>query len=74
MRRDPACVEAHYGKAYDESVDVNPGGTLTNVFAYLKSAPIARRFIKPEVMIRVKWNLHSWMHAFIGVLDHPYLR
>jgi uncharacterized protein (DUF2141 family) len=34
--------------------------------------PIARRFIKPEIMIRVKCNIHSWMHAFIGVLDHPY--
>ena len=35
-------------------------------------APLARRFVKPEVMIRVKCNIHSWMHAFIGVLDHPY--
>ena len=34
--------------------------------------PLSRRFIKPEVMIRVKCNIHSWMHAFIGVLDHPY--
>jgi len=34
--------------------------------------PLARRFIKPEVMIRVKCNIHSWMHAYIGVLDHPY--
>ena len=23
-------------------------------------------------MIPVKCNIHSWMHAFIGVLDHPY--
>jgi hypothetical protein len=34
--------------------------------------PIARKFLKPEIMIRVKCNIHSWMHAFIGVLDHPY--
>ena len=34
--------------------------------------PLSRRFIKPEVIIRVKCNIHSWMHAFIGVLDHPY--
>jgi hypothetical protein len=138
MSGDPACVEAHHGKAYDESVIVNPNGTLANVFVYLKSglegktfavpatpvvidqqgcwfhprvlgiqtgqtlhvtnsdpvthnihplaqinrewnhsqgqgdAPLARRFIKPEVMIRVKCNIHSWMHAFIGVVDHPY--
>jgi plastocyanin len=138
MSGDPACVEAHKGKAYEESVVVNPGGTLSNVFVYVKSglegktfevpatpvtidqhgcwfhprvigiqtgqtlqvtnsdpvthnihplaeinrewnhsqgqgdAPLARRFIKPEVMIRVKCNIHSWMHAFIGVLEHPY--
>jgi plastocyanin len=35
-------------------------------------APLARKFSKPEVMIRVKCNIHSWMHAFIGVLTHPY--
>jgi hypothetical protein len=34
--------------------------------------PMARRFLKPEIMIPVKCNIHSWMHAFIGVLDHPY--
>jgi plastocyanin len=34
--------------------------------------PINRRFLKPEVMIKVKCNIHSWMHAFIGVVDHPY--
>lgn len=138
MSEDPACVEAHHSKAYDESVVVNPNGTLANVFIYLKSglegktfavpatpvvidqkgcwfhprvmgiqtgqtlqvtnsdpvthnihplaqinrdwnhsqgqgdAPLARRFIKPEVMIRVKCNIHSWMHAFIGVVEHPY--
>jgi len=35
-------------------------------------APLARKFIKPEVMIRVKCNIHSWMHAFIGVVENPY--
>jgi len=138
MSSDPACVEAHHGKPFDESLVVNPDGTLANAFVYIKSglegktfeppstpvtidqhgcwfgprvlgiqtgqtlrvansdpvthnihplaqvnrewnhsqqegdAPIARKFLKPEVMIRVKCNIHSWMHAFIGVLDHPY--
>jgi carboxypeptidase family protein len=35
-------------------------------------APIGRKFVKPEVMIRVKCNIHSWMHAYIGVVDSPY--
>jgi len=34
--------------------------------------PMNRKFIKPEIMIPVKCNIHSWMHAYIGVLDHPY--
>jgi plastocyanin len=138
MSSDPACAAAHHGAAYDESLVVNPNGTLANAFVYIKSglegktfetprapvtidqrgcwfrprvlgiqtgqtlevtnsdpvthnihplaqvnrewnhsqgegdAPLARKFIKPEVMIRVKCNIHSWMHAFIGVVDNPY--
>jgi plastocyanin len=138
MSGDPACVEAHHGRAYDESVAVNAKGELANVFVYIKGglegktfetpatpvtldqkgcwfaprvigiqagqtlqvsnsdpvthnihplaevnrewnhsqgpgdAPIARKFPRPEVMIRVKCNIHSWMRAFIGVLDNPY--
>ena len=30
------------------------------------------RFAHPEVMIRVKCNIHGWMRSYIGVLDHPY--
>ena len=33
---------------------------------------MTRRFTKPEIMIPVKCNIHGWMHAYIGVLDHPY--
>lgn len=138
MSEDPACVEAHHGKAYDTPILVNADGTLANVFVYIKSGlegkkfevpskpvtidqrgcwfnprvlgiqvgqtlsvinsdpvthsihplavvnrewnhsqgagdePLARRFFHPEVMIRVKCNIHSWMHAFIGVVDNPY--
>lgn len=138
MSEEPACVEAHHGRAYDESVVVNPNGTLSNVFVYIKSGlegktfavpakpvvidqqgcwfhprvlgiqvgqtlgvvnsdpvthnihpmaeinrewnhsqgegdpPLARKFLKPEIMIRVKCNIHRWMHAFLGVVDNPY--
>ena len=138
MSEEPACVAAHHGKAYDESLVVNPNGSLANVFIYVKSglegktfavpatpvvidqqgcwfhprvlgiqtgqtlsvvnsdpvthnihpmaeinrewnhsqgegdAPLARRFLKPEIMIAVKCNIHRWMHAFIGVVDNPY--
>jgi plastocyanin len=29
-------------------------------------------FTKPEVMMPFKCDVHSWMHAYMGVLDHPY--
>jgi hypothetical protein len=138
MSEEPACVEAHRGKAYDESLVVGKDGALANAFIYVKGGlegktfaipptpvvidqsgcwfrprvmgiqmgqvlqvinsdpvthnihpmaeinrawnhsqgagdpPIARKFIKPEIMIPVKCNIHSWMHAFIGVLPYPY--
>jgi len=30
------------------------------------------RFPRPEIMIPVKCNVHSWMRAYIGVMPHPY--
>jgi plastocyanin len=29
-------------------------------------------FTTPEVLIPFKCDVHSWMHAYIGVVDHPY--
>jgi plastocyanin len=29
-------------------------------------------FTAPEVMIRIKCDVHGWMSAYAGVLDHPY--
>jgi plastocyanin len=31
-----------------------------------------RFFATPEVMVRIKCDLHNWMSAYAGVLDHPY--
>jgi plastocyanin len=138
MSSDPACVEAHHEKAYDESLMVSSNGSLGNAFVYIEKglegktfevpsapvtidqrgcwfrprvlgvqtgqvlqvinsdpvthnihpmaeinrewnhsqgpgdAPLHRKFLKPEIMIKVKCNIHSWMHAFIGVVEHPY--
>ncbi len=30
------------------------------------------KFARTEVMIPVKCNVHSWMHAYIGVVENPY--
>jgi plastocyanin len=29
-------------------------------------------FSKPEVMVRFKCDIHTWMSAYAGVLEHPY--
>ena len=34
--------------------------------------PFHRQFAQPEVMIPIKCKIHNWMHAYLGVVDHPY--
>jgi hypothetical protein len=29
-------------------------------------------FTTPEVMVTVKCDVHPWMNAYIGVVNHPY--
>jgi hypothetical protein len=36
------------------------------------SPDVQHRFPRPETMVPVKCNVHSWMHAYIGVMSHPY--
>lgn len=38
----------------------------------LKNMVDNRTFSKPEVMVSFKCDVHNWMRAYIGVLDHPY--
>jgi hypothetical protein len=33
---------------------------------------VKRTFVTREVMVPVKCNVHAWMNAYIGVLEHPY--
>src|SRR4030095_6408561 len=34
--------------------------------------PLNKKFTRAEVLIPVKCNQHSWMKAYIGVLEHPF--
>jgi len=34
--------------------------------------PLELSFRKAEVMVKVKCEVHTWMNAYIGVVDHPY--
>lgn len=33
---------------------------------------IKRRFKKAETMVRLKCDVHPWMSAFVGVIEHPF--
>ena len=38
----------------------------------IKGMKLKKTFTKPEVMVHIKCEVHSWMSAFAGVLDHPF--
>ena len=63
---------------------LNSDDTLHNVHALpansqsfnlgmpIKGMKLKKTFTKPEVMVKIKCEVHSWMTAFAGVLDHPF--
>ena len=65
---------------------LNSDGTLHNVHAMPKKKnnvafneampgarkKVTKKFDEAEIMVRVKCDVHPWMGAFIGVLDHPF--
>lgn len=65
-------------------VVTNSDDTLHNVHAMgkanggwnkgqaLKNMSDEKVFKSREVMVPFKCDVHSWMHAYVGVLDHPY--
>ncbi len=38
----------------------------------IKGMKLKKTFTKPEVMVKIKCDVHPWMHAYAGVLDHPF--
>lgn len=63
---------------------VNSDGTLHNVHSLAKSSKefnlgmpiqgmkLTQTFTAPEVMVKIKCEVHPWMAAYGGVLDHPF--
>lgn len=43
-----------------------------NVGLPIKGMKLDQTFTSPEVMIRLKCDVHPWMHAYAGVLAHPF--
>jgi hypothetical protein len=40
--------------------------------AQLKGQDLVKTFDSPEILLHFKCDVHNWMHAYAGVLDHPY--
>ncbi len=38
----------------------------------VKGMKHTKTFTKPEVMVKIKCDVHGWMHAYAGVLPHPF--
>lgn len=63
---------------------LNSDDTLHNVHSLSKNSPqfnlgmpikgmkLKKSFAKPEVMVKIKCEVHPWMAAYAGVLDHPF--
>ena len=63
---------------------VNSDSTLHNVHGMpamskefnlgmpIQGMKLSRKFDKPEVMVKFKCDVHPWMHAYVGVLNHPF--
>ena len=46
--------------------------TPFNIAQPVKGMKTTKKFAKPEVMVKFKCNVHPWMTAYAGVLDHPF--
>lgn len=51
---------------------LSQGKTVFNIAQPRQGMKTTRTFSKPEVMVRMKCEVHSWMAAYIGVLEHPF--
>ncbi len=43
-----------------------------NVSQLPGSSSVVRKFMKPEIMIPVRCNVHPWMKAYVGVVSNPF--
>ncbi|HUR45759.1 MAG TPA: carboxypeptidase regulatory-like domain-containing protein [Candidatus Saccharimonadales bacterium] len=49
-----------------------PGNQPFNIAQVSKGQTNTKKFEHAEVLVRVQCDVHPWMFAYIGVVDHPY--
>lgn len=48
------------------------GNKESNLFQGMGAKPLTYTFAKQEILLRYKCDIHNWMFAYVGVVDHPY--
>ena len=43
-----------------------------NIGTPVQGIEVTRTFRAPEVMVPITCDMHPWMHAYVGVLEHPF--
>ncbi|OGW81749.1 MAG: hypothetical protein A2Z83_02985 [Omnitrophica bacterium GWA2_52_8] len=38
----------------------------------IQGMKLKKTFEQPEIMVKFKCDVHPWMHAYIGILEHPF--
>jgi Carboxypeptidase regulatory-like domain len=74
-----------FGMVAGQSLEIlNSDDTLHNIHSLpekneafnlgmpVKGMKYTKKFDQPEVMIRIKCDVHGWMSAYCGVLSHPF--
>lgn len=74
-----------FGVMVNQPIEIrNSDATLHNVHALSKNSPqfniaqpkqgmkTVKSFTKPEIMVKIKCDVHPWMASYVGVLDHPF--
>jgi hypothetical protein len=74
-----------FGIAVNQPLQIlNSDGTLHNVHSLPKNSKefnlgmpiqgmkLTQKFTAPEVMVKIKCEVHPWMAAYAGVLEHPF--
>ena len=67
MSSDPACVAAHKGKAYDESLVVNGKGQLANAFVYIEKGLEGKHFAVPSAPVTIDQSGCWFRPRVIGI-------
>lgn len=52
--------------------DPESGNSEFNFVQPIKGQVNEKSFLQPEVLVRIKCDVHPWMFAYVGVCAHPY--